>query len=115
MDLYEALKLDKANMEIEIKQHKDRIERTRKAILKVREAMDVAKISVSCQSCSQLPKKAGYTCSPCLHFFCEDCKEVCKERCLECKGYVDKIFENKHVEDLYAKYVIIAEAIEGVY
>jgi hypothetical protein len=48
MDLYDAMKLDKINLELEVKQHKDRLDRTRKAMLKVKDAMDVAKISVSC-------------------------------------------------------------------
>ena len=113
--MFEGIKLDKQALQVEIESHKNKQELLRKAVSKIKHAMDVAKISLGCQSCTMLPKKAGYTCSPCLHYYCESCKDVNQEKCQECKEYVDFVFENKHIEDLQAKYIIIAEAIESVY
>jgi len=80
----------------------------------IKTALSAVKISLTCSGCLEVVSKKGYTTSPCLHYYCEDCKDSSKSVCKECTKYVDFVFENTHLSDLGSKYTALSEAVNGV-
>lgn len=79
----------------------------------IKQVVDVIKIQSKCQGCYKIPK-IGFSLSPCLHYFCQNCKENNSSKCECCDKFVDFIFENSHLTDIISKYELLSETIDGI-
>lgn len=81
------------------------------ATVRLEVAMSCMKDYLICQTCTK-PIVEGYTCVPCCHSFCTNCKGPEPFQCTECKlTKTEYVYKNKVLKDYNEKFMFMQESM----